>query len=79
MGEDTINRAIKVGDLTHTPSPTSKLKLHGWSDAVDQSALAVYGSDADSIRKLAVEQPELARPIHSRLPYRAAEVVWAAL
>lgn len=78
MGEDTINRAAKVGDLASTPSPTRSLKLHGWSDADDQTALAVYGSDADAIRKLAVEQPTLARPLHARLPYRAAEVVWAA-
>ncbi|MDZ4719314.1 MAG: glycerol-3-phosphate dehydrogenase/oxidase [Roseiflexaceae bacterium] len=78
MGEDTINRAIKVGNLAHNPSTTRDLKLHGWSETPDPSALAVYGSDADSIRKLAIEQPDLARILHARLPYRAAEVVWAA-
>jgi glycerol-3-phosphate dehydrogenase len=78
MGEDTINRAAMVGSLSHSPSTTRELKLRGWSDATDTSALAVYGSDADSIRKLAIEQPELSRLLHVRLPYRAAEVVWAA-
>jgi glycerol-3-phosphate dehydrogenase len=78
MGEDTINRAAKVGDLPDRPSPTRELKLHGWSDGDDDTPLRVYGTDAPSIRRLAVEQPSLSLLIHERLPYRAAEVVWAA-
>jgi glycerol-3-phosphate dehydrogenase len=78
MGEDTINRAAQVGDLPQRPSPTQNLKLHGWTDAPDTTPLAVYGTDAEEIRRLAVEQPALARTLHERLPYRAAEVIWAA-
>ncbi|GAB4128081.1 MAG: glycerol-3-phosphate dehydrogenase/oxidase [Roseiflexaceae bacterium] len=78
MGEDTINRAAQVGELPQRPSPTKTLKLHGWTDVADTTALAVYGTDAEAIRRLAVEQPILARTLHERLPYRAAEVIWAA-
>jgi glycerol-3-phosphate dehydrogenase len=78
MGEDVINRASQVGNLPPRPSPTRELKLHGWTDTTDDTSLAVYGSDAVGIRKLAVEQPELSKLIHPRLPYRGAEVVWAA-
>jgi glycerol-3-phosphate dehydrogenase len=78
MGEDTINRAAKVGALAERPSPTRTLKLRGATDINDTTALAVYGSDADAIRQLAVQVPELSRLIEPRLPYRAAEVIWAA-
>lgn len=40
--------------------------------------LAVYGSDAPEILQLASANPELARPLHPRLPITVAEVVWAA-
>ena len=40
--------------------------------------LSVYGSDAAGIRTLAAENPEWDRPLHPALPYRTAEVVWAA-
>jgi glycerol-3-phosphate dehydrogenase len=78
MGEDTINRAIRVGELPDRPSPTRELKLHGWTEHDDGSSMAVYGTDAEAINKLATESPDLARPLHARLPYRAAEVIWAA-
>ena len=38
--------------------------------------LHAYGTDAEAVRALANEKPELARPLHPRLPYLAAEVVW---
>jgi glycerol-3-phosphate dehydrogenase len=38
----------------------------------------VYGSDAEAIRALVTEDAALAVPLHPALPYRAAEVVWAA-
>ena len=39
--------------------------------------LAAYGTDAAQVRELAEEDPALAVPLHPRLPYLLAEVVWA--
>jgi hypothetical protein len=39
--------------------------------------LAAYGTDADRVRDLAEQDPELAVPMHPRLPYLMCEVVWA--
>jgi len=40
--------------------------------------LAVYGADRRKIEELAVSEPNLGAPLHARLPYLQAEVVWAA-
>ncbi|HEU4403414.1 MAG TPA: glycerol-3-phosphate dehydrogenase/oxidase [Candidatus Polarisedimenticolia bacterium] len=38
----------------------------------------VYGSEARAVKDLAREDPAWREPLHPRLPYRAAQVVWAA-
>src|SRR3546814_16935607 len=39
--------------------------------------LEIYGSDASVIKKLARQHPPLSEPLHPRLPYTKAQVVWA--
>jgi glycerol-3-phosphate dehydrogenase len=77
MGEDTIEQAATVAGLKPRKSKTAALKLHGWSEQSSDS-LNVYGADAESIRALAHENPKLAAPLSSALPYVGSEVVWAA-
>jgi glycerol-3-phosphate dehydrogenase len=38
----------------------------------------VYGADLPALRKLAEGEPDLDQPLHPRLPFRRAEVIWAA-
>jgi glycerol-3-phosphate dehydrogenase len=88
MGEDAVDRAALVGGLPEVPSRTAGLRLHGApADGAREGASAdfdagepwaVYGGDAAALCQLAAERPELDRPLHSRLPYRAVQVVWAA-
>jgi glycerol-3-phosphate dehydrogenase len=40
--------------------------------------LAVYGTDQRKIAELAASEPNLGQPLHKRLPYLQAEIVWAA-
>src|SRR5205085_8725463 len=40
--------------------------------------LAVYGADAPAVEQLMRENPALAALLQPALPYRGAEVVWAA-
>ena len=85
MGEDTVDRAIKVGELTSAPCTTAELRLHGAPSDVtlgalapsDEEPLAVYGTDGPRLQALLAISPELGQTIHPRLPYLKAEVVWA--
>jgi glycerol-3-phosphate dehydrogenase len=82
MAEDCVDHAITLGRLPDEACTTKKLHIHGYLNAaVDQGAedpLGVYGTDAEEIKRLATERPELAGQLHGDLPYIAAEVVWAA-
>lgn len=79
MAEDAVNRAIKIAGLPATKSVTETLKIHG---AAESSAafgdLAIYGADAEAIAKIIEQTPDLSEKLHANLPYRAAEIVWAA-
>lgn len=78
MGQDTIEKAIKVAGLEPSNCVTEKMPLHGAMKNVDlNDPLYVYGTDGDSIRKLAAESPELAEKLHKRLDFIKAEVVFA--
>ena len=81
MGEQLINRAEENGGLPRRQSGTASLKLHGCpsnADAAVMQSSNIYGSDAHKIDSLIRESPELAKALHPQLPYRAAEVIWAA-
>lgn len=79
MAEECVDRAATLAGLPKRPCPTHELRLHGHHpDAASFGDLAVYGSDAPAIRKLMEGDAGLAERLHPALPYRAAEVVWAA-
>lgn len=74
MGQDVVDQAMQTGRLSSHPSITQHLPLHGWTQTLESDPLAVYGSDAASIRML----PGADRLLHPCLPYVEAEVRWAA-
>ncbi len=78
MAEDCVDHAITLGRLRDEPCPTRNLRIHGYlQDSGVLGDMEVYGSDAAKILALA-QEPNLARQLHTALPYIAAEVVWAA-
>ncbi len=78
MAEDTIDKASMVGGLKSTKCRTEDMPIHGWLSNVDYTdPLYYYGSDADYMRDILTDQPELAEQLHERLPYRAIEVIWS--
>ena len=78
MGEDTIDAAIPIGALEPRKSRTRNLSLNGWSmDHEGNAPYALYGNNARFIKRIVEVDPDLDRPIHERLPYRFAEIVWA--
>lgn len=81
MAEDVIDEAASLGGLPEAPCRTHDLRLHGWVAGDDEHIIdfrSVYGADLPLVDALAAEDPALAAPLHPRLPYRGAEVVWAA-
>ncbi|MAB28104.1 MAG: FAD-dependent oxidoreductase [Planctomycetaceae bacterium] len=83
MAEDTMAQAMLVGELEDRPCVTEELHLHGYLEREDPAmpsghVMRQYGSDAVAIDGLVAEDPSLAEMIHERLPYRGAEILWAA-
>jgi glycerol-3-phosphate dehydrogenase len=77
MGEETVDRAAAVAGLPPRPSVSAGLRLHGYAVEEGTPPWDVYGADAPALRLLAAAEPDGAGRLHPRLPYRAAEVIWA--
>lgn len=86
MGEDVVDHAARVAGLEPRPSTTAELRLHGAppeeqvmhsTAGTPSETLAAYGTEADQVRALAEADPDLAVPMHPRLPYLMCEVAWA--
>jgi glycerol-3-phosphate dehydrogenase len=77
MAEAVVNQAELVGKLTHYPCCTASLPIHGSShEAIAESNLIPYGADAQAIRTLIRLHPSLGEPLHPKLNYQQAEVIW---
>jgi len=53
------------------------MKIHGYSEQLQEGHWQLYGSDALAIQALAKEEPKLAEKLHPDFPNIAAEVIWA--
>jgi len=79
MAQDCVDQAATLGDLPDKNCVTKTLNIHGYHpNAAKFGALAFYGSDAPAIRELIAKDSTLAQSLDAKLPYVAAEVVWAA-
>ena len=78
MAEDVVNRASEVAGLPSKECVTESLRIHGWIDeAAKKDPLYYYGADRPELKRIIDKDPELGEPLHERLPYVKAEVVWA--
>lgn len=83
MAEDTVDTAISVSGLPFQPCVTKDLCIHGSGIPgrkpifPGDGHLALYGSDQQALQALESENAEWARPLHTRLPYTGAQVIWA--
>ncbi|HYP08194.1 MAG TPA: glycerol-3-phosphate dehydrogenase/oxidase [Bryobacteraceae bacterium] len=76
MAEDCVDQAATLARLPDRPCVTKTLPIHG-SHPYSSGAPGVYGSDAGKVEELASSNPAWAKPLHARLPYMEAEVIWA--
>jgi glycerol-3-phosphate dehydrogenase len=78
MAQDTVDKAIKIGNLENREVKTKDLQIHGSKADVDRKDhLYVYGSDRDALLALKNENPAWANKLDPGAEYIEAEVVWA--
>ncbi|MGK9475810.1 glycerol-3-phosphate dehydrogenase/oxidase [Melioribacter sp. OK-6-Me] len=79
MGEDLIDQAILVGGLEERESITKNLPIHGYLKNTNHNEpLYYYGADKFNIEEKIISQNKsLLEPIHPKLPYIKAEIIWA--
>ncbi len=78
MAEETVDLAIRTAGFPRRLCQTRTLSLHGYKENVEWSdPYFVYGSDALLVKNIAKENPPWREILHPRLPYIAAEVIWA--
>jgi glycerol-3-phosphate dehydrogenase len=79
MAEQVVDVAMREGGLTPALSTTRLMPLHGaFGPPSDDETLRVYGTDAAEIAQLVRADPAIGTPLHPRLPYTRALVVYAA-
>jgi len=79
MAQDVVTRAEKVAGLQERACETETLQLHGWTEAAAaEPHLTVYGSDLKGIESLIAVDSTLAAPLHPKLEFSRAEVIWHA-
>jgi len=78
MGEDAVDRAIGIGNLSPFISKTEHLPIHGSAPGIDQQDhLYVYGSDREQVLALVAGNKNWKGKLHPRYDYLEAEVIWA--
>ncbi len=77
MAEETVDLAIKTGNLSFKACRTTDLPIHGFTKEKHPGHWQVYGSDVQAITQLAENNPELKEKLHDKYEFIAAEVVWA--
>lgn len=77
MGEDTVDHFQQVTGEKPGASTSLDMKIHGYSEQLQDGHWQLYGSDALAIQALAKEEPKLAEKLHPDFPNIAAEVIWA--
>ncbi len=79
MAQDVIDQAETVASYDTRPCNSHHLQVHGWTQQNPRKFphLSFYGTDAEHIENLVVEDSSLGDLLHDDLPYLKAEVIWA--
>lgn len=78
MAEDVVNIAAIHAALSFAECVTRDLSIHGSDTNIDFSLPGYYyGSDNNELKKISLADSTLSNPLHSRLPYTPADIIWA--
>ena len=79
MAEDVLDTATRHDILSSRPCVTRTTRLHGAPEEPPAAGpLSRYGTEAVAIEELCRQDPSLAEPLDSALPFTRAEVIFAA-
>jgi glycerol-3-phosphate dehydrogenase len=77
MAQDALDKIMQFGMLEKKPCQTPHLSLFGaGSDVSGNDRLHIYGIHARDIMALFASDPGSDQPLHPRLPYTRAEIIW---
>ncbi len=76
MAMDVLDKAIEIAQLPEKKCITQNVHIHGFLQEQSADHFAIYGADANGIRKLMKENTTLATPLHPSYDFLKAEVVW---
>lgn len=78
MGEDTVDRAIVIGELDRVSCKTMELPVHGSLHGINwHDHMYFYGSDKVKVLALLEENSEWGEKLHPKYEYLQAQVIWA--
>jgi len=77
MAEETVDKAIKTGNLRPALCTTKSISIHGYTEEVSISQLSVYGSEEAWIKHEMTHDPALAERLDVEYPYIKLEVILA--
>lgn len=77
MAQDAVDAAIGDAQLPYAACTTETLPLRGATARASDEPFGVYGSDAKDVLALIDADRALGERLHPRLPYIAAQVVYA--
>jgi glycerol-3-phosphate dehydrogenase len=75
MAEETLDAAMKDGQLEKRPCNTSRLRLAG-DDISGAGRLKIYGTAYHEIEEMISLNPSWGKPLEPGLPYTEAELRW---
>lgn len=76
MAMDVLDKAIEIAQLPQKKCITQSVPIHGFQNKHTTDHFAIYGADADKIRKLMKEDTTLATLLHPSHAFYKAEVIW---
>lgn len=78
MAKDAVNNAAFVAKLPVIKCSTRNLRLHGYTQKLRYGdRFSAYGSDAEIIKSMIKEQPNLGEQLHPDYDYYLAEIVFS--
>jgi len=78
MAEDVLEIAIPKAGLPDVECQTKNLHIHGYKTGTDfNKPLYYYGADEEGIHSIIGTDKTLMEPIHPKLPFISAEILWA--
>ncbi|HLF46328.1 MAG TPA: glycerol-3-phosphate dehydrogenase/oxidase, partial [Chitinophagaceae bacterium] len=78
MAEDVMEIAIHKAGLKEMECKTKNLPIHGYKETADfNEPFYYYGTDKEKMLSSIENFKGMATPIHPRLPYINAEILWA--